>query len=134
MNSEGILVVEPHGTLNEEDFARLTFFVDDYLADHADIQGVLIHSKSFPGWDSFAGFAAHIRFVRNHHQKVERVAVVTDSSAAHLAETLGKHFIAAEVKHFPYADYDKALNWLKALGNESRVGHDSSVQPGRPLH
>ena len=114
MDSEGILKLEPHGTLTEDDFARLTAFVDPYLINHRDIHGVLVHSKSFPGWDSFAGFAAHVRFVRDHHKKIERIAVVTDSPIGGLAKTLGQHFIMAEIKSFSYADYEKALNWLKA--------------------
>lgn len=61
----------------------------------------------------FAGFTAHIRFVRNHQQKIERVALVTDSPIARVAEALAKHFTVAEIKHFPFADYEKALSWLK---------------------
>jgi SpoIIAA-like len=113
MKPEGIVVLKPKATLSKEDFAGLSATVDAYLADHASIHGVLIHAESFPGWDSFAGFTAHIRFVRNHQQKVERVALVTDSPVARVAEALGKHFIAAEIKHFPFADYEKALSWLK---------------------
>jgi hypothetical protein len=35
MKSEGILVPEPNGTLNEEDLVRLSAHVDACLADHA---------------------------------------------------------------------------------------------------
>ncbi len=110
---EGIVVLNPNASLTQEDFAGLSTTVDAYLADHSNIHGVLIHAKSFPGWESFAGFVAHIRFVRDHHQKVERVALVTDSPIARVAEALAKHFTAAEIKHFPFADYETALNWLK---------------------
>jgi hypothetical protein len=41
------------------------------------------------------------------------VALVTDSPVARLAEAVGEHFTAAEIKHFPFADYEQALNWLK---------------------
>ena len=54
-----------------------------------------------------------MHFVREHHKKVRRVAVVTDSHFAGIAESLGNHFISAEIKHFPYSDCVKALNWLK---------------------
>jgi hypothetical protein len=113
MKPEGIVVLKPNAPLSKEDFAGLSASVDAYLADHASIHGVLIHSESFPGWESFAGFTAHIRFVRNHQKKIERVALVTDSPVARVAEALAKHFTAAKIKHFPFADYEKALNWLK---------------------
>ena len=83
--------------------------MDAYLADHSNIHGLLIHAKAFPGWESFAGFVAHIRFVKDHHQKVERVALVTDSPIARVAEALANHFTAAEIKYFPFADFETAL-------------------------
>ena len=115
MNPEGIVVLNPIAPLTREDFVALSAAVDAYLADHPSLHGLLIHAKSFPGWESFAGFVAHIRFVRDHHKKVERVALVTDSSIAHVAPALVKHFTAAEIRHFPFAEYETALNWLKAV-------------------
>jgi hypothetical protein len=114
LKPEGILVLKPGAPLRKEDFAGLGTAVDAYLADHTRLHGVLIHAGAFPGWENFAGFAAHIRFVRNHEQRIERIALVTDSPLATVAETLGKHFLAAEIRHFAFADYDAALTWLKA--------------------
>jgi len=113
MKPEGILVLKPHAPLSKEDFGGLSADVDSYLSDHAKLHGVLIHSKGFPGWENFGGFTAHMHFVREHHKKVERLAVVTDSPFAAVAESLGKHFTSAEVRHFPFSDDVKALDWLK---------------------
>ena len=113
MKPEGFLLLKPTALLSRADFVGLTRLVDAYLADNTTIHGVLIHAETFPGWDSFAGFSAHMQFVRNHHQKIERIALVTDSAVAGVAEALGKHFIAAEFRRFPFAEYDSALNWLK---------------------
>ncbi len=88
--------------------------VDAYLAEHPSIRGLLIHSREFPGWESFAGLTAHIRFVHDHHHKVERMALVTDSSMGSMIETLTKHFVAAKVRHFPFADLEDAMDWLEA--------------------
>jgi len=114
MKSEGIVVLKPQGPLSKEDFDGLSAAVDSYLSDHAKIHGVLIQTKAFPGWENFGGFTAHMHFVRGHHKKVERVAIVTDSKVAGVAESLGKHFTSAEVRHFPFSADVKALNWLKA--------------------
>lgn len=110
---EGILVLEPRTLLTKEDFSGLATEVDSYLTSHDRLQGVLIHAKAFPGWEDFDGFTAHMRFFREHHKKVARVAVVTDSPLASILESLGKHFVAADVRHFPYVDRAKALDWLK---------------------
>ena len=114
MKPEGVLVIKPHAALSKEDFGGISAAVDSYLSDHPKLHGVLIHSRRFPGWENFEGFSAHVHFVREHHKKVERVALVTDSNIAGIAESLGKHFTSAEVKHFSFRDDVKALAWLKA--------------------
>ena len=104
----------PADWLTKEDFGNVSAAVDSYLAEHAKLHGVLIHSLKFLGWENFAGFTAHLQFVHSHHKKVQRVAVVTDSSIAGMAELLGKHFTSAEVRHFLFAEDAKALDWLAA--------------------
>lgn len=110
---EGVLVIKPHGPLSKEDFAGLSSVVDAYLAEHAKLHGVLVRSKEFPGWEDFGSFTAHMHFAREHHKKVERIAIVTDSHFAVIAEMLGKHFTSAEVRHFPFPEEVKALRWLE---------------------
>ncbi len=117
MRPEGILVLRPHAPLSKSDFTGLSTLVDTYLADHSKLHGVLICSKSFPGWADFAGFAAHMRFASEHHQQVERVAIVTDSPLAGLAESLAKHFTSAEVRHFRYTGESVAMDWLEAAAH-----------------
>jgi len=112
MQQEGILVLKPRGPLSKEDFSGLAAAADSYLSDHGKLHGVMVQAKGFPGWENFGGFAAHMHFVRDHHNKVERVAIVTDSPVAGVAESLGKHFTSAEVKLFSYADDKKAMDWL----------------------
>ncbi|WP_421955672.1 STAS/SEC14 domain-containing protein [Polaromonas sp.] len=114
MKSEGILLLSPSAPLSRDDFVGLSADVDAYLSEYARLHGVIIHAKSFPGWESFAGFTAHMHFVREHHKQVERIAVVTDSPLAGMAELLGKHFISAEIRHFPFTDDAKALEWLES--------------------
>lgn len=114
MLPEGILVLNPSSPLTKEDFSGVSDVVDAYLSDHTKLQGVLIHSKIFPGWKNFGGFAEHMHFVSEHHKQVKRIAVVTDSWIAGIAESLGKHFTSAQIMHFPFSEEPKALEWLKA--------------------
>lgn len=128
MEAEGIVVAEPTASLSADDFCGLSSAVDAYLADHAAVNGLLVHAEKFPGWDTFAGLTAHIKFVREHHQKIKRVALVTDSALGTVVPALAKHFVAAEVKHFAYADYEKALAWLSARLSESGDACPSSAK------
>jgi hypothetical protein len=53
----------------------------------------------------------HIQFVRDHHRKVERIALAADGMLASLAPRLGEHFVRAEVKTFRYDEVDVAVMW-----------------------
>ena len=119
LQPEGILIVEPLSALAAEDFQALASEVNTYLAGHPDLHGILIHARAFPGWDSFAAFVAHIRFIRDVHRRVERVALVSDSPIATVGPAIAKHFVRAQFRHFPYAEYDDALRWLTGRGASS---------------
>ena len=112
MKPEGILLLRPSAPLSKADFGGLSADVDAYLSEHTKLRGVMVQAKGFPGWEDFSGFTAHMHFVREHHKQVERIAVVTDSPLAGMAELLGKHFTSAEFRHFAFSDDAKALEWL----------------------
>ena len=42
-----------------------------------------------------------------------RIALVTDSIVADVAESIVRFFTPAEVRRFHYAEYDAALAWVK---------------------
>ncbi len=110
----GVLRVKPSGVLTAQDFSGLTRFADAYLGKHGSLAGLLIEAQSFPGWDSFAGFASHVRFIRDHQRHVERIALVTDSSIAHVAEILAEPFLTADIRCFSFGQYEEALHWLRS--------------------
>ena len=97
---EGILVLEPQAPLTKEDFSGLGTEADSYLSSHAKLRGVLIHSKAFPGWKDFGGFAAHMRFVREQHEQVARGAVLKDTPFAGILQSSGQDLLTSEVRRF----------------------------------
>jgi len=110
-----ILRIKPMGALTAADFTGLSEFADASLKENARLPCLLIDAQAFPGWNSFAGFVARGRFLRDHLRDVERIAVVTDSPIAHLVEMLANPFVAADIRYFPFAQYDAALHWLRTL-------------------
>lgn len=110
--ASGVVAVEPLGPLAEADFADLAALIDPYLDASEHLQGLIIHTRDFPGWDSFGALVGHMRFVRDHHEQLARVALVTDSAIGNLAEIIGRHFVAATVKHFPYDELERARSWV----------------------
>ena len=110
---DGILLLKPDGPLEAADFATLAAHVDAYLEQNGRLHGVLVQAKAFPGWKDFAALLAHLKFVKRHHQKIEKVAVVADGAFATVMPQIASHFIKAEVKHFDHAQEIAAWEWLK---------------------
>lgn len=107
-----ILELRPKSALDKEDFVELAKAVDPQIEAHGDLAGVVISAPSFPGWDSFGAMVTHLRFLRDHHKHIKKVAVVTDSHLAGVAEHLGAHFVSAEIRHFPAGQRDQARQWI----------------------
>jgi hypothetical protein len=110
----GILVVTPQGPLAASDFEALRTEVDPFIERAGTLRGLLIEVPVFPGWDGFAGLTAHLRFVRDHHRLIRRVAVVSDNAVLSHLPQLASHFVAAEVRYFPEAHRAEALDWIQS--------------------
>ncbi|MGD0961691.1 MAG: STAS/SEC14 domain-containing protein [Methylomonas sp.] len=111
---QGILVITPEGPLQKSDFENLAQLVDPYIESHGDLRGVLIYAESFPGWSDFAALLSHLKFVKNHHQHIARLAAVTDSAFLTIMPSIAGHFVHAEVRHFAYGDKQQAIEWLQS--------------------
>lgn len=109
---KGLLSLEPEGPLTSDDFEQVAEAVDAYLEAHEKLHGILIHAHKFPGWKNFTSMLDHLRFVRDHHRRVERVAVVSDSTFLTYLPSFAKHFVSAEVKHFGESELAEAHDWL----------------------
>jgi hypothetical protein len=116
LQDDSILVVTPDGPLTSSDFERLAMEVDPFIEEKNKINGLMIYVESFPGWNDFAALVSHLKFVKNHHQSIGRVAAVTDSGFLSILPRVANHFVSAEVRHFDYQDKEGALNWLKDIG------------------
>ena|SRR5665647_1000682 len=114
---DGILVLNPGGPLEVADFTALANHVDAYLEQQGTLRGVLIRAKSFPGWKNFGALLAHLKFLKEHHQGIEKVAVVADGAFANIMPNIANHFVHAQVQHFDITREDAALTWLKQSGN-----------------
>ncbi|WP_458774674.1 SpoIIAA family protein [Desulforhopalus sp. 52FAK] len=108
-----ILIVRPTEALEEDDFRTLAQLVDPFIVKYGLLDGLMIYTESFPGWDSFGALISHLKFVKDHQKKITRVAAVTDSGFLKIMPSIADHFTHAEIKHFSYNDKDDALDWLR---------------------
>jgi hypothetical protein len=110
--TSSILHLKPTSALSADDFATIAEVVDPHIEATGSLRGIVIETASFPGWENFQAMLAHFRFVRDHHRRVKRIAVVTDSAMGNVAEKLASHFVAAEIRHFPSGDLEQAKAWI----------------------
>jgi hypothetical protein len=112
----GVIVVEVKQALRAQDFDALAATADQWIQERGTLNGLVLHAHHFPGWENLEGLIKHIRFVRDHHTKIKRIAVVSDARLASLAPRVGEHFVAAEIQTFHYDKLDDAIAWARGAG------------------
>ncbi|MCX4187430.1 STAS/SEC14 domain-containing protein [Methylophaga sp. OBS4] len=107
-----IVYIYPKGPLSKADFEQLTAEVDPYIEQSGGLAGLIIETEKFPGWEDLNAAIQHFRFVRDHHRKIKKVAIVTDSLAGEFAENIASHFVAAKIQHFNANQLALAEDWV----------------------
>jgi len=108
----GVLVAEPDGPLCAEDFDRMAALLDPYLKDARHLRGLLIDTRRLPGWDGLEGMLANERFIRAHADKLDRIALVTDSEVGGFAALLANLALPPQIRRFGWSERHAAMAWL----------------------
>jgi hypothetical protein len=110
----GILVLEPADkALSEDDFEAVGKTIASYLADHDRLRGILLQSRKFPGWQNVGALFAHLKFVSSVHDKIGKIALVTNSPMGTFADHVLDPLMLAKVRKFDYDQRDEAMRWLQ---------------------
>lgn len=112
LKESGILILKPEGKFEATDFENISKLVDPYISENNSLNGLMIEAKEFPGWNDFAALVSHIRFVKDHHKVIKKIAMVSDNSFLSKAPEVAKHFVQAKVQHFETSRRTEALAWL----------------------
>ena len=110
--ARGIAILEPQGALSKDDFERAAKLIDPHIKKAGRLNGIVVRTREFPGWDSFGALVSHLKFVRAHHAKLKRLALCTDSPLGSVLPAIGRHFVSAEVRAFKYAEFEPAKAWV----------------------
>ena len=108
----GIAILYPDGPLTRHDFVSAAEVIDPYIEKTGQLNGLIICTETFPGWESFEALFKHLKFVKEHHKKVSHIALVTNSKLAGFAEKVAGHFISIKFKHFDFDNLHKAKSWI----------------------
>ena len=120
---QGVLVVEIHEALRPRDFEELSRTADAWIQDHGELQGLVVHTRKFPGWENLESLFRHVRFVRNHQHHIKRIALSTDSALANVAPKIAGLFVDPEIQKFPYDALASSIAW--AAGEQTEKGSET---------
>ena len=113
LNKElGYAILSVNGPIAKQDIEELTQKVDDYLEDHDKLEGLIIKAKKFPGWDNLGSFVQHLKFVKDHHERIKKVGFMSESNLLKVIPELAKHFVNADLKQFDDGKMDEATEWI----------------------
>lgn len=105
-------ILEPDGPLSDADIEALKERVDDFINETDTIPSLIIHAVEFPGWEDFGAIVNHIKFVKEHHSLIPRVALVSDSSVLSALPHIADHFVKAQIRRFPEDQLEAAKEWV----------------------
>lgn len=109
---QGIVTIEPKGEIESHQLEDLAKDVDDYLKTHHALRGVLIEVGQFPGWQNLGALVQHLRFIKDHHQRVAKVAIISDALANSPLPLAADLVLATEVRAFRSWERRLAREWL----------------------
>jgi len=113
LGDKGILVLQPKSAMAADDFRRIATVVDPYILENGKLTGLLIEVTSFPGWESLSAMIEHMKFVKDHQRRIDRVAVVTDSHFVKIAPKIASHFAHPAFRVFAGGERQNAMAWLE---------------------
>lgn len=108
-----ILLIAPQGPLERGDFQTIANEFERAVASMGKLTGLLIKTRSFPGWETFEAITAHLKFIASYHRSIERVAVVTESRFMRIVPRLAGYFVHPTIRVFAFEETEKALGWLE---------------------
>jgi hypothetical protein len=97
--------------LGADDFKQLAPQIDSLIQQQGKIR-LLVDASNFSGWENITAFERHIGFVKNHHQKVERISAITGHDWQRWVIGTIRLFVHPEVRVYDKSEENEALRWI----------------------
>jgi hypothetical protein len=110
ISDNGLRVTAPE-KLKADDFHQIAPQVDSIISRHGKIR-LLIDASGFNGWENITAFENHAGFVKNHQQKVDRIAVIVAHDWQHWLIGAVRVFLHPEVRAYDKGHESEALQWI----------------------
>jgi hypothetical protein len=110
--SGNILRITAPDKLKADDFRQIAPQVDSIISRYGKIR-LLIDASGFNGWENIEAFENHAGFVKNHQQKVDRIAVIVAHDCQHWLVGAVRVFLHPEVRAYDKGHESEALQWIE---------------------
>ncbi|WP_459557455.1 SpoIIAA family protein [Lacunimicrobium album] len=109
-SDDRVLAFKLSGKLHDEDYKTFVPLIDESIAAHGKTR-VLAVFHEFSGWD-VAALWDDIKFSTTHCTKIERLALVGESTWEKYMASVCKPFTMATIKYFDVSELDAAWAWV----------------------
>jgi len=110
ISTNALKIVVPD-KLKANDFRQIAPQIDSLISQHGKIR-LLLDASGFNGWENIAAFEKHAGFVKNHQQKIERIAVIAAHEWQHWLIGAIRIFVHPEVRAYDQSHASEALRWI----------------------
>lgn len=107
-----LIEISVKDTLESEDFCKLGEIADNLIKKHGNVR-VIVDASNFNGWANIDAAEKHFGFVKDHHQKVERLAIIVGHMWQHWVVAMARVFLHPDVKLFDKGQVKEARQWIK---------------------
>jgi SpoIIAA-like len=108
--SPNVLAYKMSGKLHDEDYKKFVPMIDDAVAKSGKVR-LLAQFHDFHGWDAHALWD-DMKFATTHCTKIERIALVGETTWEKWMATVCKPFTMAKVRYFDASEVAAAESWL----------------------
>lgn len=106
-----VLAIHPTGEIRKDDFSRIGSVIDPVIAASGRLEGLLVDTRDFDGWEDAGALVSHLRFAGEHQPAIARIAVVGDHWWLAAAPAM-EPFFGTPIRVFRGDDEAAARAWL----------------------
>jgi len=97
--------------INVGDFKGIAPQIDALIKEKGTIR-LLVDGRAFKGWKNIKAFKEHFSFVKNHHSKVKKIALIIGHPWQQCLVVFSRLFVHPKIKVFKADRFEEALKWV----------------------
>jgi len=110
LSANALRIIAPD-KVKADDFRQIAPQINSLISQHGKIR-LLIDASGFNGWENIAAFENHAGFIKNHQQKIERIAVIVAHDWQNWLIGAVRIFLHPEVRAYERSHENEALQWI----------------------